>query len=119
MNGGVVIKNNASQKYATDSVSSTIFEEICKQATVPVQFFHNRSDMAGGSTLGSISNTQIPLLTVDIGMAQLAMHSSYETAGTQDTEHLIDAIKAFYSSRLICEKDGCYHLEFYPEQEGH
>lgn len=119
MNGGVVIKNNAAQKYATDAVSSVLFAEICKQANVPVQYFHNRSDMAGGSTLGSISNTQVPLLTVDIGMAQLAMHSAYETAGVKDTDYLIDATRQFYNSRLIQEKDGCYHLEFQLKQEGH
>ena len=111
MNGGVVIKSNAAQKYATDGISSAIFEEICHQAEVPVQRFANRSDMPGGSTLGSISNTLVPLITVDIGMAQLAMHSAYETAGAADTEHLINAMKEFYKSEITTSGDGCYVLQ--------
>lgn len=100
LGGGVVLKYNASQRYATDGVSAALFSEICRRADVPVQVFANRSDLPGGSTLGSISNTKVPLLTVDIGMAQLAMHSSYETGGTADTLHLIRASAAFYRSAI-------------------
>ena len=110
MNEGVVIKENAAQKYATDAVSSVIFTQICKKADVPVQHFANRSDMPGGSTLGSISNTKVALMTVDIGLAQLAMHSSYETAGTADTGYMIDAITEFYKSKLTAYDDGSYEL---------
>ncbi len=110
MNGGVVIKSNASQKYTTDGISSAIFEKICRDAGVPVQHFHNRSDIAGGSTLGSISNTNVPLLSVDIGMAQLAMHSAYETAGSRDVEYLSRAMRAFYESRLCVGSDGSFCL---------
>lgn len=106
INGGVVIKSNASQLYATDGVSEAVFSAICSDAGVPVQYFSNRSDMRGGSTLGSISDTKVPLATVDIGMAQLAMHSSYETAGTADVAHLSAAIKRFYESRISCPRDG-------------
>lgn len=81
MNGGVVIKHNANQKYTTDAVSDAIFAEICAKAGVPVQHFANRSDILGGSTLGNLSNAHLSMNTVDIGLAQLAMHSSYETAG--------------------------------------
>ena len=81
MNKGVVIKHNASQKYTTDAVSSARFTLICEEAGVPVQHFANRSDQPGGSTLGNISNTHVSMETVDIGLAQLAMHSVYETAG--------------------------------------
>ncbi len=112
INGGVVIKTNAAQKYATDGVSAALFSKICQTADVPTQVFANRSDMAGGSTLGSISNTLVPLLTVDIGMAQLAMHSAYETAGVADTDNLIRAMKAFYNCRLTVQQDGVYHLDF-------
>ena len=112
MNKGVVIKFNASQKYATDAVSAALFGKICERAKVPTQFFANRSDMAGGSTLGSISNTRVPLITVDIGMAQLAMHSAYETAGTQDTEYLIAATKQFYTTDLCEIEDGSFRLDF-------
>ena len=88
LNGGIVIKYNANQKYCTDGVSAAIFKDICDRAEVPYQIFVNRSDMAGGSTLGNISNTQVPMKTVDIGLAQLAMHSVYETTGAKDTESL-------------------------------
>ncbi len=111
MNEGVVIKSNAGQKYTTDAVSGAIFEEICKKAEVPTQQFANRSDMAGGSTLGSISNTNVALNTVDIGLAQLAMHSSYETGGTADTKYMIEAIKAFYRTIIRTEEDGVYIIK--------
>jgi aspartyl aminopeptidase len=96
MNNGVVIKHNANQKYTTDAVSSARFMLICEQAGVPVQHFVNRSDLPGGSTLGNISNTHVSMDTVDVGLAQLAMHSVYETAGTKDLEYLVDALKALW-----------------------
>lgn len=110
MNGGVVIKANASQKYATEALSRALFSEICARAGVPVQNFANRSDVLGGSTLGSISDSRVPLLTVDIGMAQLAMHSCYETAGTLDTLYLVNACKEFYETEISSSADGCYTL---------
>lgn len=91
LNKGIVIKFNANQKYCTDAVSAAIFKELCTKAGVPYQTFVNRSDIAGGSTLGNISNTQVPMNTVDIGLPQLAMHSPYETAGVKDTEYLVRA----------------------------
>ena len=97
INGGIVLKFNANQKYCTDGVSAAMFRNICKRAEVPVQTFANRSDMAGGSTLGNISNTQVALNTVDIGLPQLAMHSPYETAGVKDTEYLIRAAAEFFA----------------------
>ena len=97
LNEGIVIKFNANQKYCTDGVSAAIFREICRKAGVPFQTFVNRSDMAGGSTLGNISNTQVALNTVDIGLPQLAMHSPYETAGVRDTEYLIKAAKVLFA----------------------
>ena len=86
LNEGIVIKHNANQKYTTDAVSSAIFQKMCEEKNVPYQHFVNRSDVAGGSTLGNIANTHVSLNTVDIGMAQLAMHSSYETAGVLDLD---------------------------------
>ena len=97
LNGGIVIKYNANQKYCTDGVSAAIFKDICDRAEVPYQTFVNRSDMAGGSTLGNISNTQVPVKTVDIGLAQLAMHSVYETTGTKDTESLAKAVAVLFA----------------------
>ena len=96
LNEGIVLKFNANQKYCTDAVSAAMFRDLCKRADVPVQTFTNRSDMAGGSTLGNISNTQVALNTVDIGLPQLAMHSPYETAGVKDTEYLVRAAKEFF-----------------------
>ncbi len=111
LNEGVVIKSNAAQKYTTDALSAAVFAEICKKAEVPVQKFANRSDLGGGSTLGSISNTRVALNTVDIGCPQLAMHSSYETAGCADTQYLIDAIQAFYGTVITAEGDGSYRID--------
>ena len=96
MNKGIVIKHNASQKYTTDAVSSARFTLICERAGVPVQHFVNRSDLPGGSTLGNISATHVSMETVDIGLAQLAMHSVYETAGTKDLEYLVRALKVLW-----------------------
>ncbi len=110
INGGVVIKYNANQKYTTDALSAALFGEICKKAGVPTQEFANRSDMAGGSTLGNISNTKLALNTVDIGLAQLSMHSSYETGGTDDTLYMIRALEAFYSTHIKALADGTYEI---------
>lgn len=97
VNGGVLIKHNANQKYTTDSISDAMFKTVCKQAEVPYQSYTNRSDIPGGSTLGNLSNEKLSINTVDIGAAQLAMHSSYETGGVKDTLYLIKAITEFYS----------------------
>lgn len=97
LNGGIVLKYNANQHYCTDGISSAMFRDLCAQADVPVQVFTNRSDKAGGSTLGNISNTKVALNTVDIGLPQLAMHSPYETAGAKDTDYLIKAATVFFA----------------------
>lgn len=110
MGGGVVIKYNASQKYTTDAMSASLFERICKGAGVPVQRYANRSDLPGGSTLGSISNTRVPLLTVDVGMAQLAMHAAVETAACADVEHLGSAMRHFFEISLTVTEDGTCQL---------
>ena len=110
MNGGVVIKHNANQKYTTDAVSDAIFAEICAKAGVPVQHFANRSDVLGGSTLGNLANAHVSMNTVDIGLAQLAMHSSYETAGCADVDYMIRALAAFYQTNIASFGDGEYQL---------
>lgn len=110
MNGGVVIKHNANQKYTTDAVSDAIFSEICAKAGVPVQHFANRSDIPGGSTLGNLSNAHVSMNTVDIGLAQLAMHASYETAGCADVDYMIRALRQFYKTNIITSADGEYQL---------
>lgn len=98
MNDGIVIKSNANQKYTSDAVSIAKFKLICDKAKVPYQCFANRSDEAGGSTLGNIAMSQVSVHAIDIGLAQLAMHSPYETAGTKDIEYMIKACKTFYES---------------------
>lgn len=100
MNKGIVVKYSANQKYTTDGISSAVFTELCKKANVPVQFFANRSDMVGGSTLGNLSNQHVSLHTVDIGLPQLAMHSAYETAGIKDTAYMVQALTTFYNMNL-------------------
>jgi len=100
LNKGIVIKFSANQKYTTDAISSAVFSGICEKAQVPVQYFANRSDAVGGSTLGNLSNQQVSLHTVDVGLPQLAMHSSYETAGIKDTAYMIQALEMFYNKNL-------------------
>lgn len=106
MNGGVVIKYNANARYTTDSVSAAVFAELCRAAGVPVQRYTNRADKPGGSTLGNISLSHVSLDSVDIGLAQLAMHSCYETAGAKDTEYLVRAMEAFFSRSFRKTPDG-------------
>ncbi len=106
INGGIVIKFNANQKYTTDSVSAAVFAELCRAAGVPVQRFTNRADMPGGSTLGNISSAHVSVDTVDIGLPQLAMHSCYETAGARDTEYLIRAARELFSRSFRRGRNG-------------
>lgn len=95
LNQGPVIKYNANQKYMTDADGAAVFSEICRRAGVPFQAFANRSDMAGGSTLGNIMTSHLPLRGVDVGNPMLAMHSSRETGGTLDARYLRLALGEF------------------------
>ena len=110
MNRGIVIKYNANQRYTSDAVSAALFRLVCEAADVPVQYYANRADMPGGSTLGNIANTQVSLNTVDIGLAQLAMHSSFETAGALDTDFLCRALAEFFGRSLVFCGGGKYTL---------
>lgn len=103
LNKGIVIKFSANQKYTTDSLSASVFTEICKCADVPVQKFINHSDIVGGSTLGNLSSQKVSMHTVDIGIPQLAMHSAYETAGIKDSKYMIDALTEFYNTNLCID----------------
>ncbi len=111
INGGIVLKFNANQRYTTDGVSAAIFRKVCAGANVPVQTYCNRADIVGGSTLGNISLSQVAVPSVDIGLPQLAMHSPVETAGVQDALYLEQAMTAFYSCNLDVQSDGCYSLK--------
>ena len=97
LGGGPVIKFNAAQKYASDAVSAAVFAEICREAGVPCQRFVNHSDVAGGSTLGNILASSIPLRGVDMGNAILAMHSCRETGSTADHIYCVKAFTKFFS----------------------
>ena len=112
MNRGIVLKYSANQKYTTDAVSGAVFKSFCEKAKVPFQCFTNRSDMLGGSTLGNISNSQVALNTVDIGLAQLSMHSPFETAGVLDSYYLVEVAKLFYSSSILGRGDGNLEIRF-------
>lgn len=97
LGSGPVIKINANCKYMTDAASSAVFARICREAGVPCQYFVNHSDTAGGSTLGNILTSQIPLRGVDMGAPMWAMHSARETASIVDHEYTIQAFTHFFS----------------------
>ena len=96
LGGGPVIKFNAAQKYASDAVSAAVFAEICREAGVPCQRFVNHSDVAGGSTLGNILASSIPLRGIDMGNAILAMHSCRETGSVADHVFTVKAFTQFF-----------------------
>ena len=108
--GGVVLKFNAAQKYTTDGISGAVVRSVAKKADVPVQTYYNRADLPGGSTLGYISLSHVSVLSADIGLAQIAMHSCYETAGVKDVAYLEKAMAAVYSTSLEVV-DGQYILK--------
>ena len=107
---GVVLKFNANQRYTTDGVSAAVFRKVCAGAEVPVQTYYNRADLPGGSTLGNISLSHVAVPTADIGLAQLAMHSCYETMAVADVAFLVDAMQAYYSCALENDGDGSVNL---------
>ena len=106
LGGGVVLKFNASQRYCTDGFSVAVFRRICGKAEVPTQTYCNRADIAGGSTLGNISLHHVSVPTIDIGVAQLAMHSSLETAAVADAIALEKAMEVYYGSALTVTATG-------------
>ena len=102
---GIVLKFNASLKYCTDGLTAALFRKVCQKAGVKHQTYFNRADIAGGSTLGNLSQHHISIPTVDIGLAQLAMHSCYETGAVADAIALEDAMTAYYGSTLEINGD--------------
>ncbi|WP_339934826.1 M18 family aminopeptidase [Vreelandella glaciei] len=101
INGGPVIKVNASQRYATNSVTGALFRDVCREADVPVQSFVTRADMGCGSTIGPITATELGVPTIDVGIPQWAMHSIRETAGTKDVEYLTRALTQFLNRTTL------------------
>ncbi len=108
LNKGVVIKFNASQSYTTDGLSAAYFAHLCNVANVAFQTFTNRSDLVGGGTLGNISASQVSIPSVDIGLAQLAMHSTYETSGMHDIKDCIKVMNAFYDATIHLDDEGSF-----------
>lgn len=110
LGGGVVLKFNANQRYTTDGVSAAVFRKICQKAGISVQTYYNRADIPGGSTLGNISLSHVSVPTADIGLAQLAMHSCYETASVDDALQMVTAMETYYSCALDVTGDGSYKI---------
>ena len=111
VNGGIVLKFNANLRYATDGVAAALLRKICQKADVPVQTYYARADLPCGTTLGGISLSHVAVPTVDIGLAQLAMHSVWETAGTRDISYLCEAMKTYFGSTLTLQAPGSYTIE--------
>lgn len=111
LGGGVVLKHAANQKYTTDALSEALCHLLAEKTGITLQDFVNRSDSPGGSTLGNISVTQVPVITADIGIAQLAMHSAYETASVRDTIDLVKLAETFFASSLKKTEEGQYLLD--------
>lgn len=105
LNHGIAIKESANQKYTTDAFSRAILKKILEKNNIPYQTFANRSDIAGGSTLGNLSNTVVSMNAVDIGLPQLAMHSAYETAGAKDAFFAFDALRVFFETNIDIKDD--------------
>lgn len=107
LGGGIAVKSHASGAYATDGLSSAVIKGVFEKAGVKYQNYFNRSDMRSGSTLGVCSLSRLGMQGVDIGLAQLAMHSACECFAKADFEELVNGLTAFYSSNLDFEEDGC------------
>jgi aspartyl aminopeptidase len=101
LNAGPVIKTNVKQRYATNSITASLFKGLCQQANVPFQQFVSRSDMACGSTIGPIASSRLGVPTVDVGVPQLAMHSCREIAGSQDAQGLFSVLREFFNTSIL------------------
>lgn len=111
LNKGIGIKYNANQKYTSDAISSSVFELLCNKLNVNYQYYVNRSDILGGSTLGTCTMNNVSLHSVDIGIAQLAMHSSYELAGVKDVEDTLNIMKTYYESNISIINESDFMLQ--------
>lgn len=105
LNKGILLKFNSNMAYTSDAFTSAFVKTLCKENNIPYQVFFNRSDVRGGSTLGNISISQESILTADIGMPQLAMHSSFETIGSEDTKHMFNLMFSFYKTVFKIDND--------------
>lgn len=104
LNEGIVIKHNANQSYTTDSLSGSLLKKLLDDNKIPYQMFANKTGARGGSTLGNLSNNQISLMSIDVGLAQWAMHSPIETCGYKDVEYMINVSRCFYKAHFSVNK---------------
>ncbi len=100
MGSGIALKWSASHSYATDARAAAVFKTVCEKAGVPLQTYQNRADIRGGSTLGSIADTHLGIMAVDIGIPQLAMHSAVESCARADVKAMVDAIRASLEAKI-------------------
>ena len=105
INKGLLIKFNSNMAYTSDAFTSSLIKTLCKENKILYQVFFNRSDVRGGSTLGNISISQESILTCDIGLPQLAMHSSFETIGSEDTYSMLMLMSAFFETAFKIDND--------------
>lgn len=111
LNEGISLKYNANMSYTSDALSGAIFTRICKKGNIPYQVFTNRSDERGGSTLGKISFKHVSILSIDVGIPQLAMHSPIETSGVKDIQGMVDAIHMFMKTSIKYDGDNSYTIQ--------
>ena len=112
LNKGIVIKYHSSLSYTTDGISAGIFKAICDKAEVSYQDYTNRSDLRGGSTLGRIQLEKLSIKALDIGLAQLAMHSAVETFAIKDYSYAVDGLKCFLSCKITADGAKKITVEF-------
>lgn len=111
INKGLAVKFNANQSYTSSSLSYAIFSKLLKDHNIPYQTYSNKTGLRGGSTLGKISSRHVSILSIDIGLPILSMHSSVETGGTKDIETSIDALSIFYKSHLKIDNENNYTIK--------
>ena len=107
----MVLKFSGNQKYTTDAVSAAVVRLLAERGGVRLQTFTNHSDLPGGTTLGNLSVQHVAVKTADVGIAQLAMHSPYETCGSGDTAELVALARTLFESSLMEQEDGAYLIE--------
>lgn len=105
LNSGLVLKFNSQMRYITEGEGSAVFTELCRMADVPFASYTNRSDKAGGSTLGHIAISNVPITGVDMGLPQLSMHSAFETVGAMDSEYAVRFFETYFSSHINKKKN--------------
>lgn len=105
LNSGLVLKTNSQMRYITEGEGSAVFTELCRRADLPFTYYTNRSDKPGGSTLGHIAISNVPITGVDMGLPELSMHSAFETVGARDSEYAVRFFETYFSSHINKKKN--------------